>query len=597
VVSSTATAEVELGTAIVSDNVDADLTAAADNTGPFPIGTTTVTWTATDSDGNSGSDTQVVTVVAADSDGDDVPDYLDAFPNDATESADTDGDGVGDNADAFPLDPDRSEPGEGELFNNLPVNTEENNTVEEKAWAYYRLTGVDAGDQVTVLLDELASDIDLYVRAGDFPNLSVFDCRSYAGGTTAETCIVNVDSESVYIGVYGYKSGDYRLSTTLPEPDRSIDPDSSDRTLLPKGEWQYYVVEGVEAGTEASAILNELSADLDLYVQQGTRPTLDSYDCRSWNGQTTAETCAFTAGDAPTYVGVYAYKAGKYTLSIEGVSDVTDPTQGTLADGDVENGYVSLRGWQYWTIDGEVGEIVDITLSSLSADIDLYVRSEVQPTLETFDCRSYNGGVKTERCTVTLTEETMTIGVYGYREGSFKLSVNMKPSATTLSTGQNVDNSIAQGEWQYFLVDNPNALTLATATLTGLSADIDLYVKQATPPQLADFDCRSYRGSTRDESCTVNLNGESAYIGVYGYRAGDYTLSVMANMDNRAKDVSVVKIDKTTDIKDASDAPVADVFVTPDAESTNDAMAIGGGGTAMFGLWLLPMLWVRRKLA
>ncbi len=43
-----------------------------------------------------------------DSDGDGVPDSLDAFPADPSETADSDGDGVGDNADAFPDDPDES---------------------------------------------------------------------------------------------------------------------------------------------------------------------------------------------------------------------------------------------------------------------------------------------------------------------------------------------------------------------------------------------------------------------------------------------------------------------------------------------------------
>jgi len=43
-----------------------------------------------------------------DSDGDGVPDSVDAFPFDETESLDSDGDGVGDNADAFPFDPTRA---------------------------------------------------------------------------------------------------------------------------------------------------------------------------------------------------------------------------------------------------------------------------------------------------------------------------------------------------------------------------------------------------------------------------------------------------------------------------------------------------------
>ncbi|MFV2060891.1 MAG: hypothetical protein ACC653_09425, partial [Gammaproteobacteria bacterium] len=41
----------------------------------------------------------------SDTDGDGVPDSLDAFPLDSSETKDSDGDGVGDNSDAFPLDP------------------------------------------------------------------------------------------------------------------------------------------------------------------------------------------------------------------------------------------------------------------------------------------------------------------------------------------------------------------------------------------------------------------------------------------------------------------------------------------------------------
>ncbi len=42
----------------------------------------------------------------ADIDGDGVPDDVDVFPADPSESRDSDGDGVGDRSDAFPLDPD-----------------------------------------------------------------------------------------------------------------------------------------------------------------------------------------------------------------------------------------------------------------------------------------------------------------------------------------------------------------------------------------------------------------------------------------------------------------------------------------------------------
>jgi len=53
---------VTLGTATATDLVDGSLTPVASDTGPFTRGTHTITWTATDSDGNAGTATQTVTV-------------------------------------------------------------------------------------------------------------------------------------------------------------------------------------------------------------------------------------------------------------------------------------------------------------------------------------------------------------------------------------------------------------------------------------------------------------------------------------------------------------------------------------------------------
>jgi len=53
---------VALGTPVVSDLADPSPNAGPSTDGPFPIGTTTVTWTATDASGNWATDTQVVTV-------------------------------------------------------------------------------------------------------------------------------------------------------------------------------------------------------------------------------------------------------------------------------------------------------------------------------------------------------------------------------------------------------------------------------------------------------------------------------------------------------------------------------------------------------
>ena len=56
------TTVVNLGTATATDAVTALLSPAADNTGPFTVGVHTITWSATDAAGNTGSATQTVTI-------------------------------------------------------------------------------------------------------------------------------------------------------------------------------------------------------------------------------------------------------------------------------------------------------------------------------------------------------------------------------------------------------------------------------------------------------------------------------------------------------------------------------------------------------
>lgn len=57
-----ATTPVDLGSASATDNVDGDISATANNAGPFALGQTVVVWSATDAAGNTGTANQTVTI-------------------------------------------------------------------------------------------------------------------------------------------------------------------------------------------------------------------------------------------------------------------------------------------------------------------------------------------------------------------------------------------------------------------------------------------------------------------------------------------------------------------------------------------------------
>lgn len=116
------------------------------------------------------------------------------------------------------------------------------------------------------------------------------------------------------------------------------------------------------------------------------------------------------------------------------------------------------------------------------------------------------------------TDFTMTIdGLEGYGPAT-----NGPPS---LSSGVGVSGFVAQGEWSGYRIEAASSDTGLRVDLTGLSDDVDLYVKKGSQPTLSDCDCRPYKGGTAAETCTMTNGGAATwYIGVYGYHAGSYTI-------------------------------------------------------------------------
>ena len=98
---------------------------------------------------------------------------------------------------------------------------------------------------------------------------------------------------------------------------------------------------------------------------------------------------------------------------------------------------------------------------------------------------------------------------------------------TPLTSGVGVSSSVTLQAWKYYTIAVPSGATNLAITLTGLSADIDLYVNNSTThPTTTTYYGRSYNGGTTSESLSYTTPTVATWcIGVYGYAAGNYTVT------------------------------------------------------------------------
>ncbi len=410
-------------------------------------------------------------------------------------------------------------------------------TADEQSWVHYIVTASSADTNLQVDLTNLSADLDLYVKQGGMPTLSSYDCRPYRSGTTSENCtLANSGETDWYISVHGYQAGSFDLEAVLSGSGANVTMLNSREQVSDAAgyhAWKKYKIVSSASDSLLQVNMTNLSADLDLYVQQGEEPTLTSYACRPYHGGTSDESCTLAnSGETEWYINVYGFQAGNFDL--EAVLSGSGASVVELTSGEHVSDTVEYDDWkQYKIISSASDTELQVDLTDLSADVDLYVKQGAVPTLSSYDCRPYRGGTTSESCTLSNNGETeWYISVHGYRAGNFELEAILSGdnSVTTLTSGNQVSDSIDYQTWKQFKITAGSSDTMLQVELSGLSADLDLYVKQGEVPTSSSYDCRPYLAGTNSEHCTMTNSGETDwYIGVYGYQAGDFDLKVLTN--------------------------------------------------------------------
>ncbi|MBQ4875818.1 M4 family metallopeptidase [Pseudoalteromonas luteoviolacea] len=166
------------------------------------------------------------------------------------------------------------------------------------------------------------------------------------------------------------------------------------------------------------------TGDADLYVKFASRPTLQSYDCKSTTS-TSAESCSIAAVQAGTYfVMVEAWNqisGVSLTGSYSDGGNTTPPIDRTES-----NISVSTGQWARYTQSLGAGySNLTVTISGGAGDADLYVNFGSASSTTTYQCRPYKNG-NSETCTFTNPQSgTWYIDLRGYSNAS-GVSLNIK---------------------------------------------------------------------------------------------------------------------------------------------------------------------------
>ncbi|HPS77444.1 MAG TPA: hypothetical protein PLS53_04750 [Thermoanaerobaculaceae bacterium] len=187
----------------------------------------------------------------------------------------------------------------------------------------------------------------------------------------------------------------------------------------------------------------------------------------SLTGAATATTTTATGGTY-TFAGLangsytvtpslsgYTFSPTSTAVTISGANQTGKNFTSTAVSGDTPltsgvgvAGSVTLQAWKYYTIVVPSGATnLSITLTGLSADIDLYVNnSTTHPTTSTYYGRSYNGSTTNESLAYTTpTVATWSIGAYGYAAGNFTVTATVTTGTPTYSISGTVSGAVASG--------------------------------------------------------------------------------------------------------------------------------------------------------
>jgi len=225
-----------------------------------------------------------------------------------------------------------------------------------------------------------------------------------------------------------------------------------------------------------------------------------------------------------------------------------------LISGKAVNTSVKKTEKKFYKITVPENKSIHINLTELKADIDLYVKKGNEVRIRFNDCYSSNGGTKNEECILTNKGETSeySILVYGFEESTYSLKATITEAEEIPTlTSEAIHDSVEHKKSKQYKLSGKKGEAI-TVTLSDLTADADLRVKVGRKAGLRTFDCKSIKGGTKTDECTITPNEDATvYVHIYGYKSTNYSLKAVQERSNPCITIDELK-NKIKDNQDVS---------------------------------------------
>ncbi|GAB4193521.1 MAG: hypothetical protein Tsb002_24060 [Wenzhouxiangellaceae bacterium] len=393
---------------------------------------------------------------------------------------------------------------------------------------FYRVDVPPGSVDLNISTSGGGGEVDLYVRHGSRPTLETYDCRPYKWGND-EACVFDeAQGGSYHVMLVPYDTYEnVTLLASFTPALQKLDPVYPDGSVYE----QRYVM-NVPTNVESMSIETEGgTGDADMYVKFGEPASRTNYDCRPYEIGND-EQCTFDQPQTGRYfvlIEAYEeysgmslvsdyYRSGRvppYTsISIDNGEQLTNlnDTQGSVS-------FFSI------TVPSDAQDLA-IDISGGAGEVDMYVKHENMPSLNTFDCRPWEWG-NDESCNFSGPEA----GIYYIMLNAYEtysgltLSASYKRVLTNRQAITDINGlifDIAQSQ-QYFEFEVPAGASRVSFETSAGIGDLAMYVKRGSRPTTSSFDYSD--GGTGTNASRTITNPLAGTYHVMLDAAGDFGYS------------------------------------------------------------------------